>query len=106
MRLLCCALLGLTIAGCAMGPNYRRPPDTAPAAFRGAGAQTNSLGDWAWWKLFNDPALQRLIRVALTNNYDARIAVSRVAQARAMWAENRSLDHLGHVRRGYCLLGN
>jgi len=105
MRLLCCAILGLAVAGCAVGPKYRRPPDTAPASFRGAGTQTNSLGDWAWWRLFNDPALQQLIHVALTNNYDARIAAARVAQARAIWAENRSLflpqiNYQGWIGRG------
>jgi len=105
MRLLGCAVLGLALAGCAVGPNYRRPPDTGPASFRGGGTETNSLGDYAWWRLFNDPALQELIRIALTNNYDIRIAAARVAQARAIWAENRSLflpqvNYQGWIGRG------
>jgi outer membrane protein, multidrug efflux system len=91
LRLLCFTLLLLAVAGCAVGPNYRRPPVDAPETFRGAGTATNSLADYAWWRLFNDPALHELIRVALTNNYDIRIAVTRVEQARALWAENRSL---------------
>jgi len=93
------------MAGCAVGPNYRRPPVTAPESFRGAGPETNSLGDQAWWQLFNDPALQALIRVALTNNYDIRLAAARVEQARAIWAENRSLflpqiNYNGWIGRG------
>ena len=98
-------MLVLTIVGCAVGPNYRRPPVTAPTSFRGAGTETNSLGDYAWWQLFNDPVLQQLIRIALTNNYDVRIAAARVEQARALWAENRSLfmpqvNYLGGIGRG------
>ena len=105
LGLLGCAILVLTVAGCAVGPNYRRPPDTGPESFRGAGTQTNSLGDYAWWRLFNDSALQQLIHIALTNNYDIRIAAARVAQARAIWAENRSLflpqvNYQGWIGRG------
>ncbi len=84
-------ILVLTLAGCAVGPNYRRPDINSPPAFRGATSTTNSLGDLPWWQLFNDPTLQGLVHEALTNNYDLRIAVSRVEQARAIWLENRSL---------------
>jgi len=91
MRPFLCAILLLTLAGCAVGPKYRRPDVNAPPAFRGAGAATNSLGDLPWWQLFNDPMLQGLVHEALTNNYDLRIAVSRLEQARAIWLENRSL---------------
>jgi multidrug efflux system outer membrane protein len=76
----------LLLAGCAVGPNYQRPADPAltPAAFRGeTPASTNSFADLPWWRAFQDDALQTLIRTALTNNYDARIAVTRVEQARA-----------------------
>jgi multidrug efflux system outer membrane protein len=86
------SLLIILIAGCKVGPDYRRPPINAPMAFRGdPTGLTNSLGDMPWWQLFQDETLQTLIRVALTNNYDIRIAVSRVEQARAVLAENRSL---------------
>jgi len=81
----------LLLAGCAVGPNYKRPPVNAPQNFRGdATGQTNSLGDMPWWELFRDETLQRLIRGALTNNYDVRIAAARVEQARAVLAENRA----------------
>lgn len=87
------ASLGLVVffAGCAVGPNYQRPPVSAPETFRGEDAVcTNSLADLPWWKVFDDDRLQGLIRVALTNNYDLRIAVTRVDQARAMAAEARA----------------
>jgi multidrug efflux system outer membrane protein len=79
------------IMGCSVGPNYKRPPVNAPPAYRGdADVSTNSFGDLPWWKVFNDETLQSLIRVALTNNYDLRIAVTRVEQERAMLIEARS----------------
>jgi outer membrane protein, multidrug efflux system len=84
-----CALL---VAGCAMGPNYRRPPVNEPETFRGEtnNATTNSLADLPWWQVFHDETLQALIRTALTNNYDVRIAITRVAQEQALAAQARS----------------
>ena len=36
-----------------------------------------------WWAVFQDEALQNLIKQALPNNYDLRIAATRVLQAEA-----------------------
>jgi multidrug efflux system outer membrane protein len=84
-------ILSLSLAGCAVGPDYKRPPISQPQNFRGdPSGQTNSLGDMPWWELFRDDTLQALIRAALTNNYDVRIAASRVEQARAILEENRA----------------
>jgi multidrug efflux system outer membrane protein len=81
----------LLLAGCAVGPNYHRPPVHAPDAFRGeAQATTNSFADFPWWQVFHDDTLQNLIHVALTNNYDLRIAASRVLQEQALVAQARS----------------
>jgi multidrug efflux system outer membrane protein len=82
----------LSLAGCAVGPNYKRPALNAPTSFRGAtnGVSTNSLADLPWWSVFKDPVLQDLIQVALTNNYDLRIILTRVDQARAIQAQARS----------------
>jgi outer membrane protein, multidrug efflux system len=78
-------------AGCAVGPDYKRPPVNPPETFRGeAESATNSFADLPWWQVFHDGTLQGLIRTALTNNYDLRIAVTRVEQARAAAAEARS----------------
>jgi multidrug efflux system outer membrane protein len=82
----------LTLSGCATGPNYRRPAVDTPAAFRGAPdvVETNSLAELPWWGVFKDPALQDLVRVALTNNYDLRITMARIDQARALQTQARS----------------
>jgi len=87
------ALLAVLLAGCAVGPNYHRPETDLPKNFRSAPSlvASNTLAELPWWSAFKDPELQNLIGVALTNNYDARIAVSRVEQARALLAQNRAL---------------
>lgn len=81
----------LLLAGCAVGPNYHRPPANSPATFRGeTEPSTNSFADLPWWQIFHDTNLQDLVRVALTNNYDLRIAFAREEQARQMVFETRA----------------
>ena len=76
------AVLAL-LAGCALGPDYQRPAVATPVGYRfDTSRATNSFGDLPWWEVFRDPALQDLIRTALTNNYDIKSAVARVEQAR------------------------
>ena len=83
-----CALV-VFLAGCTVGPNYKRPNTDAPTAYRGltaeeaASASTQSLGEQKWWEVFQDEELQKLIRTALQQNYDARIAATHVLEAQA-----------------------
>jgi multidrug efflux system outer membrane protein len=85
------AICFLFSTGCAMGPNYHRPSVNAPETFRGGTeSATNSLADLPWWQVFHDETLQNLIFTALTNNYDLRIAITRVAQEQALAAQARS----------------
>jgi multidrug efflux system outer membrane protein len=82
--------------GCKVGPNYARPQVTAPAVYRGAdetpisSAGHGSLGDQQWVQVFREPELQDLIRVALENNYDVRIAAQRVLEEQAQLRITRS----------------
>jgi multidrug efflux system outer membrane protein len=79
----------ILVVGCRVGPNYVRPPVTAPEVYRGAdeapvsSADQESLGDQKWTQVFHEPELQDLIRAALENNYDVRIAAQRVLEAQA-----------------------
>jgi outer membrane protein, multidrug efflux system len=110
---------GLT--GCAVGPNYKRPTVNVPVTYREStpkapdAADTNaqqvdskqlawdrpseSLGDAKWWEVFQDPQLQSLIRTALKNNYDVRIAATRVLQAQAQLGITRA-DQLPSLSAG------
>ena len=93
-------------SGCAVGHNYRRPAVDSPAVFRGDSAPTNSsFADLDWWQVYQDTILQALVREALTNNYDLRIAATRVEQARALAMQARSqfvpsVSYNGTVSRG------
>lgn len=86
--LLAMAVCGL-LAGCMMGPNYHRPAVAAPPTYRGevtsspSQPSTASLGNEKWWTVYRDPVLQQLIRTALKQNYNVRIAATRVVQAQA-----------------------
>jgi outer membrane protein, multidrug efflux system len=71
------------VTACAVGPDYQRPAVPVPAAWRTPAEGVGSLADLGWWELFQDPALQQLIRTALEKNKDLRMAVARVAEARA-----------------------
>jgi multidrug efflux system outer membrane protein len=83
-------LMLLLLVGCKVGPNYKRPVVDTPQTFRGAMApdinpenSTQSLGDEQWSDVFKDPVVKQLIGQALANNFDARIAAQRVAEAEA-----------------------
>ena len=82
--------------GCAVGPNYKRPTVNVPPTYRGltpeeaAKSDARSLADEKWWEVFQDPQLQGLIREALSQNYDVRIAATRVLQAQAVLGITRA----------------
>jgi outer membrane protein, multidrug efflux system len=101
----------MAMAGCSVGPNYKRPAVSVPANYRSVGpsegstdtsapAASNaaapgtptvaSLGEEKWWEVFEDKELQELIRTALKNNYDVRIAATRVLQAQAQLGITRA----------------
>ncbi len=86
-------LTSVLITGCAsVGPDYSRPDMSPPAAFRDTGAQQSpdTLADIPWWQVFDDKALQELIRDAIAHNYDLRVAIARVQEARALARVARS----------------
>jgi multidrug efflux system outer membrane protein len=83
----------LLLVGCTLHPKYQRPAADVPAIYRSEpaeGAQTKGLGDAKWWEVFQDPKLQDLIRIALQQNYDVRIAAARILQARAQLGITRA----------------
>ena len=96
-------LVGATLSGCAVGPNYHRPttqvatqfPTTAttqkatresPAS---ADVYSQAPTQTEFWKQFDDPVLNGMVGDALTANYDLRIALGRLVQARALRNESR-----------------
>src|SRR3954466_1805629 len=84
--------MSVALAGCTVGPNYKRPAVAAPPAFRAGESQPTaaSLGDAKWFDVFQDDALRDLVREALAANYDVLIAAQRVLQAEGQVSATRS----------------
>jgi multidrug efflux system outer membrane protein len=83
-RLIGLVTLACVSAGCLVGPNYKRPELESPQQFRFVeGPQAETLADVPWFTVFDDPALQELIKAAIANNLDLRAAVARVEEMRA-----------------------
>jgi multidrug efflux system outer membrane protein len=88
----CVGGAALWLAACAVGPDYKRPALDVPAEFRGApeAARHAAIADLQWWAILEDPVLQNLVKEALANNYDLRIAANKVLQARDQLGITRS----------------
>jgi multidrug efflux system outer membrane protein len=90
----------LTLAGCKVGPNYKRPVVDTPASYRGAlapdiaaASTATPLGSQKWDTVFTDPVLQQLITIALKNNYDVKIAADRVLEQQAQVGITKSAQY-------------
>src|SRR6202171_6830969 len=89
-------LIAGAAAGCITGPDYRRPRVTVPDTYRGAAApgpaaaDGGSIGDQAWWDVFQDDQLRELMRTALEQNLDLRIAATRILEAQAQLGITRA----------------
>ena len=68
----------LLLAGCAVGPDYKRPAVDVPQSFRFEDKEAKDLANTAWWQQFNDPVLNDLIQIALQENKDVKIAAARI----------------------------
>ena len=94
-RISMAVLPALLLAGCAVGPNYKRPAVAVPDKYAGAGADAASvadktLADKKWSDLFDDAALRQLVGTALEHNFDLAIASERVLEARAQFHITRA----------------
>jgi NodT family efflux transporter outer membrane factor (OMF) lipoprotein len=69
-----------------VGPDYQSPPAPAAAKFLEANqpsVETKKQEYEAWWRVFDDPVLDRLIQIAYRQNLTVVAAGTRVLQARA-----------------------
>ncbi|WP_313084722.1 TolC family protein [Pseudomonas sp.] len=78
----------LLLSACAVGPDYRAP-QTDPARIERAAAPPfdRSHFEAAWWRQFDDPTLNALVREALGDNRELRVAFARLRAARALRAD-------------------
>ena len=96
MRRLATLLILAFACGCAVGPNYRKPAVNVPPSYRGvtpeeaAKGEARSLADEKWWEVFQDEQLKELVKTALQQNYDVRIAAARILEAQAQLGITRA----------------
>ena len=85
-------LVAASVAGCVVGPDYKRPEITPVKEFRSqvGSSEATSIADLPWWQVFNDKVLQGLITQALAGNYDLKVAVARIEEARAQVGVTKS----------------
>jgi outer membrane protein, multidrug efflux system len=89
-------VIAFVVAGCKVGPNYKRPTVQTPTEYREVKdgpqvqPQVASYADLPWWQVFQDPTLQELIRTALKQNYDLQLATERINAGRAQVQITRS----------------
>lgn len=106
------ALLAGLLAGCAVGPDYQRPPVELPKTFKEASLSPEAAQRWKaaqpsdamtrgrWWAIFNDAELDVLQEQALAANQDLKAAAARVAQARAL-QKGANSERLPRVDAGF-----
>jgi multidrug efflux system outer membrane protein len=83
-------LLTAALSACMVGPDYQRPNVELPAAWRLDTTEASEISNLAWWDQFADPALSNLVRTALANNKDLKVATANVAAAAAQYGIVRS----------------
>ena len=83
-------LVAGVLAGCAMGPDYRRPEVAVPETYQYLPKESADTVNTAWWQQFGDPVLDRLIVEALGNNRNVMQAAANVQQAAALLTETQS----------------
>ncbi len=95
MRRGAAGILALALAGCAVGPDYRRPEVQVSAAYKEAAGwkvaepqDESSRGNW--WEIFGDPQLSALIESVDISNQNVLLAEARFRQASALIASSRA----------------
>ena len=92
----------LLVAGCAVGPNYKRPQAAVPTHWTVAptrGTETKSPETDEWWASFQDPELNSLVERSISRNLDLKLALERVQEARAARGIARSAHFLRSMAR-------
>jgi len=93
----------LIVAGCAVGPKYSRPNTKKPEAYTQAAVRTDSITNMKWWDVYQDTVLQSLIRTAIDQNLDLKIAIERMEESKAILGFNKAnlypfLDYSARAR--------
>lgn len=88
-RPLCMIALSLLLAGCAIGPDYQRPPLATPVQFKQiegwtVAAPGDALARGAWWELYGDGELNELVGRLNLSNQNLAASEAQYRQARSL----------------------
>jgi multidrug efflux system outer membrane protein len=81
-RIFIVAIMLIVVNACMVGPNFQKTEVTTPENYRFSKTSAETISNLNWRELFKDPVLNELIDSALVNNFDARIAASRIMESR------------------------
>jgi NodT family efflux transporter outer membrane factor (OMF) lipoprotein len=95
MKRVLTATLLVALAGCAVGPNYKRPTSAVPTAYKEqqgwkVAEPKASVELTPWWESYNDPLLNDLERQVALSNQNIKAAEAAYRQARAVVSEARA----------------
>src|ERR1700759_4994569 len=81
-------LCAFVIAGCTVGPNYKKPDATVPQKWDVAepwreSAPKDAFDKGEWWKVFNDDDLNTFETQAIAENQTIKVSIAHLEQARA-----------------------
>jgi NodT family efflux transporter outer membrane factor (OMF) lipoprotein len=83
--------VAIFITGCTSGPDYHAPsfPQTAAGPFVSKSNHTDTAKSppVEWWKLYDDPTLNRLVQEALMANTELRVALANLGRAQAIYKQ-------------------
>jgi len=80
----------ILVTGCMVGPNYQRPAIDTPQSWRFEDKEAMDVANTAWWEQFKDPVLDDLIKTAIQENKDLKIAAARVEQFAGLYGTTRA----------------
>jgi len=75
--------VSIFLSGCTVGPDFKQPVVETLENYRFETKAVETMVNLKWWELFDDPVLYTIVSMALENNRDLKISVSRIEQARA-----------------------
>jgi NodT family efflux transporter outer membrane factor (OMF) lipoprotein len=79
-------ILFLLLSGCMVGPNYKKKEPPMPSKYTEEKIDDLSISSLKdWWKTFDDPVLDELIKEAIINNYSLKIAIEKIEETRAYY---------------------
>ena len=84
------ALIAIALAGCTVGPDYKRPEVALPAQYAEPSTGSAPALVANWWTLYKDPMLDELVASGQKTNADLRLAVARVQEAEGALREVRA----------------